>query len=170
MVSTEIKYLISKLEEAFAGNPWYGDAVMTKLENVDFKFADVLSIYGQKTSDLTTETVTEPHSHSIAQIVKHMIQWRLFAIEKMEGNEEYDIELNTKVDWPNTNIPNEVLWKKLLNELRQTQIDVISVLSNKADVFLTDQVPGKSYDYRYLIEGVIQHDIYHLGQIGLLMK
>ena len=31
-------------------------------------------------------------------------------------------------------------------------------------------VAGKEYNFRYLIEGITQHDVYHLGQIALTLS
>ncbi len=41
---------------------------------------------------------------------------------------------------------------------------------NQSDSILEDPVPGRNHNFRFLIEGMIQHDIYHLGQIGLMAK
>ena len=39
-MDSEIKYLISKLEENFNGSPWYGDSLMEKLNYVDYKIVN----------------------------------------------------------------------------------------------------------------------------------
>ena len=38
---------------------------------------------------------------------------------------------------------------------------------------LADRVPGKSesyYNYYYLFSGIVQHELYHAGQIAILKK
>jgi hypothetical protein len=35
---------------------------------------------------------------------------------------------------------------------------------------LTDTVPGRSYDFHQLFHGIVDHCIYHAGQIALLKK
>ena len=60
-------------------------------------------------------------------------------------------------------------WDALLDELKATQRALIELLENQKDEFLGSQYqPG--YSYEFLIEGTIQHDYYHLGQIGLVIK
>jgi len=47
---------------------------------------------------------------------------------------------------------------------------LVKELETKDNDFLNDMVEGSEYDYYTLIHGVIQHDIYHTGQIILLKK
>ena len=35
---------------------------------------------------------------------------------------------------------------------------------------LRDQVPGKDYDFYFMLHGVVQHELYHAGQIAILKK
>ena len=35
---------------------------------------------------------------------------------------------------------------------------------------LSERVPGKKYDIRFMLEGVAQHELYHAGQIAILKK
>ena len=35
---------------------------------------------------------------------------------------------------------------------------------------LSERVPGKDYDFRYMLAGAVQHAAYHGGQIALLKK
>jgi len=44
----------------------------------------------------------------------------------------------------------------------------MDALEHMSDERLNDEVHGKAYDYYTLVHGVIQHDLYHLGEISLL--
>ncbi|WP_314058014.1 hypothetical protein [Empedobacter brevis] len=61
-------------------------------------------------------------------------------------------------------------WKKLKADLLESQNELVNLLADKTDAYLeeNDYVPG--YSYKYLVEGLIHHDIYHLGQIGITLK
>ncbi len=148
--------LFTTYQEVFNGNPWYGDAVMKKLESLDHNHVN-------KVPDFMT--------HSIAMIVQHMISWRRFAIEKLNGNVAFDIQVNSTVDWGETEISNETEWKELLHQLQETQHEIIGFL-NKMDneEILKTQTSGRNYDFEFLFYGIIQHDIYHLGQIAIVNK
>lgn len=109
-------------------------------------------------------------SHSVAQLVQHITNWRVFAIEKLKGNAQYDIELNSTSDWPDRIIDSKSEWQLLLKQLDETQQTIIALLGSKDDDFLKEQVPGRNYSYAFLLEGIVQHDVYHLGQIGIVAK
>lgn len=146
--------LINSLIETFNGDPWYGDSVMKKLKEIDFKIVNETSAHS---------------SNTIAMIVQHLINWRTFAIEKLKGNSEFDILLNSKEDWAEIIISNEIEWNELLLKLEETQNEIIKILTiMDDDEFLKTQTPGRNYNFEYLINGIIQHDIYHLGQIGII--
>lgn len=148
--------LISLLTETFYGNPWYGDSVMEKLRQIDFKYVNI----------------TPNHSgNSIAKIVSHMIQWRIFTYQKLNRDNLFEIELNSKEDWPEISIRNEKEWENLLENLSNTQNLIIKTLQKIDDKeFLAKICPGKTYNFDFLINGIIHHDIYHLGQIGLIYQ
>ncbi|MEH6407074.1 MAG: DinB family protein [Leeuwenhoekiella sp.] len=154
-MKTEIKKLVINLENCFKGKPWYGYSVLHKLNEIEF--------------NLVNESPLE-NTNTIAKIVQHMINWRIFAIEKIKGNEEFDIKLNTSDDWPETTVNSEKEWLHLINILNDTQEELIELLQSNDDEFLKWQTPGREYDYKFLVEGIIQHDIYHLGQIAIVAK
>ena len=150
----KIEEFVSSLSEAFEGEPWYGDSVMRKLENLPY-------VIGYKTCI--------PESHSVSQIVGHLVAWKTFAAEKLKKNEDYTIELDTEQDWPKIEVESREEWEELKRKLVAAQGEIYELLNGiEDDSFLSERVIGKNYDYAYLLRGVIQHDIYHIGQIGLI--
>ncbi len=150
----KIQEIIRSLSEIFEGAPWYGDSVMRKLENVPY-------VIGYKTCI--------PESHSVAQIVGHLIAWKTFAVEKMKSNKDYSIEIDTQEDWPNIDVNSATEWEDLKRKLVAAQSRIYEILNEqKDDSFLSKKVGGEEYDFGYLLNGLIQHDIYHIGQIGLI--
>lgn len=152
---TEIQALINRLQMAFDGKPWYGDALWDVLERID----------------LTVLNLRPPNAkNSIARLLQHVVNWRLFVLKKLEADADFDIEINSKEDWPEVWISSKEEWETLKDRLKDTQLKMIDLLSLKEDDFLQKIVLGKPYTYRFLIEGIIEHDIYHLGQMALLAK
>ncbi|MBS1574421.1 MAG: hypothetical protein JST09_03875 [Bacteroidetes bacterium] len=47
---------------------------------------------------------------------------------------------------------------------------MIQLIAGKDDSYLDTVFQDTDYNYKYLIEGIILHDIYHLGQIGVTLK
>ena len=107
--------------------------------------------------------------HSIAEIISHIIEWRKELLERLETGRPPKLKMESPQNW----IPNELLkntgWLSLLLELRATQSAILAFLEKKDDTFLaTEWLGGESYGF--LVAGWIEHDIYHLAQIGLIYK
>lgn len=148
-----IKALLSNIQESFDGSPWYGISVMEKLNGFDWNFVNLIPQNGKK---------------SVVQLLAHIINWRVFVLKKLQGDTDFDIEMNSEADWPKIVIKNEEEWNKLQTELQRTQTELLKFLDGCEDGWLETKVPGKDYNFHYLLKGISQHDTYHLGQIGLL--
>lgn len=144
MPTIDIDIIIADLKNAFDGSPWYGDALIEGIEKIDIH-----------------EVNAHGSSHSIPQLLKHIINWRIFVINKLLGEETYEVEN----DWQVENQMTLEEWMQLIDKLKATQIELMDILKDKNDMFLDGQVPGRNHDYRFLLKGITQHDIYHLGQI-----
>jgi hypothetical protein len=97
-----------------------------------------------------------------------MISWRVLAVRKLLGDADFNIVLNSADDWPDIHVATEKEWIALIAELQETQEKLIHLLSRREDGFLDTKVPGKEENFEVLLRGISEHDIYHLGQIGLL--
>lgn len=151
----EIKRIVRSFEATFNGTAWSGVSLCSALEYVNAQDA-----FRKR----------PPLSHSIAEIVQHLVNWRNFAIAKLEGYEAFDIVLNSPEDWPVLNEGNEQLWKKILDDLHHSQKMLLKTLEHLQDEKLSEKIPGKNYNFYVLLHGIIQHDQYHTGQISLVKK
>lgn len=151
MENPKIKNLIEHYFHVFEGTPWYGDAIMDKLPNI----ASAIAL-----------RKPAPDRSSIAEIVWHMIAWREYVIKKMEGQGDFNIEMNTPADWTKKSLD----WIQLLEKLKANQKELIQKLSSHSDDWLDQIVPGKTHNFDVLLQGIIRHDVYHLGQIGLIQQ
>ncbi|MGB5555650.1 MAG: DinB family protein [Flavobacteriaceae bacterium] len=151
-MDARIQQILHNLKESFNGTPWYGMAVLTKLEAVDWQQVNEKK-YGEK---------------SIAILVQHMINWRVFVLKKLQGDALYDLIVDSDGDWTLLTIHNEQEWKELLKSLKQTQEELVQTLSGRTDKILEQTVPGKNYRFGPILTSIAQHDIYHLGQIAML--
>jgi len=149
----ELERITASLNQVYRGAPWYGHGFVEKMETLDWRIVNI------------TPTA---HKTSVARLVKHVINWRIFLIEKLKGNAEFNIETDAPNDWTDINIESEEAWKALLQELDDTQEELIRLLDAETDDLLDRPVLGRSYNFSFLIEGIGLHDVYHLGQIGLI--
>lgn len=148
----KLEYIINDLKECFDGKPWYGDSVLKKLNAVKWQFANE-KVYGDK---------------SIAILLQHIINWRIFVIKKLQGDVAYDIIIDELNDWTPRKVNSEQEWEQMLQEILNTQNEILELLSHKNDELLDELVPGKKYTFGPILQSVSQHDIYHLGQIAML--
>ncbi len=74
-----------------------------------------------------------------------------------------------------TNDKLEILgWDNIKLKYDKTLSELIDLLKMKNDNFLNEQYYDTDfkgyYEYRFVISGMLHHDIYHLGQLGIIIK
>ena len=140
------------LERTYAGDAWHGPSVRQTL------------------ADLSTARAVQRlnDSHNVAELVRHMTAWRNFVINRLEGNTSY--ELSEEDNWSTINHLSQPRWEQLRVALDQSQQQLLRLLEDLEEARLYQPVARRSYDYYVLLHGIIQHDVYHTGQIQLLSK
>jgi uncharacterized damage-inducible protein DinB len=151
----KVKLLTEKIEKVYNGNPWYGNSIKSVLNDIDPKIAF---------------TKAARNVHTIAELVVHIIAWREFVISKIKSDNDFKITQKLSFDWKRIDRNEKTAWKSLLNALEKNQHEILTTLKKLDDDFLKLPVSRRRYNVEFLIEGGIQHDIYHLGQISLLKK
>jgi uncharacterized damage-inducible protein DinB len=153
-MNTEVNAIIRRIENINSGEPWFGRAVYTLLEEVNEK-----RVYERPNN-------TE---HSMIDILYHMITWAEFTLNRLEKNTIKDLAAAEELDWRTIDRKTHT-WKKGLTSFRAIHKKIMAVLKKKDDLFLNEIVDYRKYNYRFLINGMIEHTIYHLGQIAYLKK
>ena len=148
-----LKQLIGQLQGLYDGNNWVYISVTEILKDISFETAIQKKL---------------PKRNTIHEILQHSLSWRTLLLKKLEGDQAFDIQQNDDLDWPKTAVKSEDTWKQLVKDFHKNQEDLVQILSKKDDRILFEVVPGRNYNFKYLIHGVIQHDYYHFGQIALL--
>lgn len=151
-MTNQFEHIINNLKECFDGKPWYGISMMEKLDTISWEIVN----------DEKYE------SKSIAVLVQHIINWRIFLLRKLDGDADYDLKIDGPTDWTEVHINNQEEWKELKQELLQAQTELLDKLSEASEELLEKPVPGKNYTFLPILTSISQHDIYHLGQIAML--
>lgn len=155
-MKTEISNYIAAFESIYNGEPFYGKALMTIMHE-----ADTNKVY-QKNSAA---------AHSAYEIASHLFAWRNLFVKKLNGDIKSSIEQDSKEDWPPLlQQQTAEAWNQLIQQLEQNQQQLLAVLAKYDDASLNKNVAGASYSLRTYLEGQMQHDIYHIGQIALALK
>ncbi len=149
---SEVRRIRSLIKSCYNGPAWHGPAVLETIKTIDPK------IIGKRFND----------SHNIIELVNHIASWKLFIIKKLEGDPDFDVvgELNfTRID-----APTEADWNAAKKRLQAIHDTLMDKLKYTEDTVLLEGVPGRSYNFFFLLTGIVNHSLYHLGQIKLLMK
>ena len=152
MKNTEISRIIILLQNTYNGAAWHGHSMMKILNKINAEQAFHLS----------------EHIHRICELVQHITAWRTFAIKRLQGDKHY--EVSQSENWKTFNNKDTAAWEEIKSDLAESQKALVNALNKFSDEMLDDEVDGKAYDYYTLIHGVIQHDLFHLGEIALLAR
>ncbi|MBC7948565.1 MAG: DinB family protein [Chitinophagaceae bacterium] len=153
-MNKEINSIIRNLENTLDGEPWFGRSIYALMREVDAAKAS---------------TKPNEQSHSMIELLYHMITWSQFALKRIEKDQVNDMAAFEKLDWRDID-PQIHGWEDGLSEFIATHQEIIAILQTKTDEFLQEKVDYRNYNFRFLLNGLIQHNIYHVGQIAYLKK
>jgi len=153
-MTQEIKRIHKNISAIYDGSPWHGDNVLSYLSDVSAEMAVKKS---------------EKLNHSIAEIVCHMTAWRNFVIEKIKGNVAYEV-WDTEKNWQKIISLSEAEWQAIKDDLLKNQAQLLQKIEQMPESMLSSPVDGRKYNFRLLLQGIAQHDIYHAGQISMIKK
>lgn len=110
-----------------------------------------------------------PEIHSVAELISHLHEWRLETISRLKGNKQGFVEDDPR-NWRTNDELKPAGWKALKSKFYESQQQLIDFLLKKDDDYLEQKYPHYTYTNKYLVQGMIQHDVYHLGQLGITIK
>ena len=149
-----IQDIIQRLDNTLTGDPWFGRSAQSLLQEIDPEL--VFRHPGN-------------NGHSIAELLWHMITWAQFTLDRLDKKQEPDMAAFETLDWRNID-PQIHSWKKGLSEFESVHKKIITILTTKDDSFLNEKVDYRNYSFQFLLNGLIEHTIYHLGQIAFIHK
>lgn len=148
-----IRNIIRQLNEIQDGSLWFDQCFKEKINGL---------------SDEEALTRPIPELHSVAEHISHIIAWRKECLLRFKG-QRTDL-MNSPDDWKDNLALSKMGWANLRNLFYESTVTLINALENKDDDYLETGFLDTDYNFHYLIEGIIQHDLYHLGQIGITIK
>lgn len=107
-------------------------------------------------------------AHTIWEIVLHIAVWEDVARRRVSG--EVIGDLPPEEDWPPVRDTSEAAWRKTLQELERGHQRLRQTIAGLADERLGETLAGKNYSVYVMLHGVVQHDLYHAGQIAILKR
>jgi uncharacterized damage-inducible protein DinB len=156
---SEVERIARELRRASERQPWYGPSVRTLLEGVDVRTATARPIEG---------------AHTICELVLHMTAWTREVMRRLRDNEARDPEDG---DWPAMSVASEEEWREVRARFDRANAELVDAIRALDDASLSGTI-GDARDGalgggvpRYVtLHGIVQHHVYHAGQIALLKK
>ncbi len=148
MATNEIERIVKQMDRAFQGNAWHGPSVMKILRGITANQAAARLF---------------PDTHTIRELVAHMTAWKRIVARRASGEV---VRVTAAQDWPAP----RGSWADAVAALRRAHGELVRATRKLPASRVGAKVPGKSHDHYIMLHGMVQHDLYHAGQIALLKK
>jgi len=154
---SETARIADQLRRAFHGDAWHGDSLLEILEGVTAAQAAARPV---------------KHAHTIWELVLHITAWDNAVRRRLAGAA---IDLSDEQNFPSVMDPSENAWRRTIEQARKVHNELVEAVTAFPNERLNERVPGKKsepdwYNFYYMLHGVVQHELYHAGQIALLKK
>jgi uncharacterized damage-inducible protein DinB len=151
---TEIERILDQSKRAYEGNAWHGPAVKEILAGITAAQAHARPL---------------ANAHSIWEIVHHIAVWEDAGRKRLEGDRTA-IEVSSLEDWPPATDASEAAWEEAKAALDRVHQRFIGAIARVPESRLDEPILEGMSSIYVTLHGVIQHGLYHAGQIALLKK
>jgi uncharacterized damage-inducible protein DinB len=144
-----IERILDQLNRAWGGPSWTGVDIRPLLDGL---------------TDAQARAHPLPNVHSIIELVAHMSAWMDVVSIRLTGEAK---EPTPEEDWRDVT---QLLWADALEELENAESRLSDAVARMSVDDLDRIVAGHEYTMYVMVHGVIQHNLYHAGQIAILKK
>ena len=145
----EIERILDQLNRSWGGPSWTGVDIQPLLDGI---------------TDEQARAHPLPNAHSILELATHMTTWMNAVASRLGGETR---ELTPEEDWRDVT---QLTWPAAITKMENAQSHLSDVIARLTPDDLDKKVAGRKYTIYVMLHGVIQHNLYHAGQIGLLKK
>jgi uncharacterized damage-inducible protein DinB len=149
---TEGQRILDQYDRAMHGAAWHGDAIWQILDGISAERAALRPI---------------ANAHSIWEIVGHMAFWEGIAAKRLDG---LRAGLEEDPNFPVAPEATEANWQKTLDQFRASNKAFREALQKLSPARLDDPSAAGKRSFYDEAHGLIEHNVYHAGQIALLAK
>ena len=122
---------------------------------------------GELLAKISPELATKPPvpgAHSISALLQHLLLWNERIRKTSDTNPLPRWE--PEKEWAEPPIP----WDDLVARWNRSRDQLEEKIREFPVADLPMQVPGRAYSYDTLLHGVVQHTIWHSGQIAMVLS
>lgn len=157
---TEPHRICDELRRAFDGDPWHGSPTSRIVEGISAREAAERPVSG---------------AASIWEIVLHMTAWIREVHRRLLGGQPAEPDGG---DWPHLSSTTEAAWQDCLSSLTSAHDTLLTDLEELPEEKLWRTVGssdrsrelGTGLSYYAMLHGLVQHNVYHSAQIGMLRR
>jgi uncharacterized damage-inducible protein DinB len=149
---SEVERIKEQLKYSMEGNAWHGPSVREVLNGVT-----------------ASEAAAKPiaNAHSIWELTLHIAAWIGAGQRRLTGDRA---ELPDDEDWLKVSDTSDESWERTKQLLEQRYRELQQALSVLDDKRLDEPILAGMRSVYITLQGVIQHNLYHAGQIAILKK
>lgn len=154
-----IEQLVALVEQSFDAPAWHGPNLWNAVRGVDLERA---------------AWRPAPNRHNVWEEVVHAAYWKYRAwrdLTRASGGEAQGFGVKGS-DWfarPD-GAPSEAAWRDDLRFLRDWHARLLEAVRAFPEARLDEQVRASRWTYAGAVMGAASHDVYHAGQIRLLLR
>ncbi|MBM3264703.1 MAG: DinB family protein [candidate division Zixibacteria bacterium] len=149
----ESQRIADQIRRAVHGDAWYGDGIAGLLKDVSVAQATGRPI---------------PNTHTIWEIVLHITAWADIIGARLRGVSE---PVTPDQDWPA--MPAEVgdpAWNQAVVTCLAAHDRLAAQTQMLSESRLSEPITGDPPEIYAQLHGIVQHSLYHAGQISILKK
>jgi uncharacterized damage-inducible protein DinB len=153
-MAKEMVYIANLIKRAVTGPAWHGPALDHVLEGIGAE-----------------QAVAHPiaNAHSIWELTLHVAAWAEIARARLKGERIADPLADE--DWPPVPAnPDAAAWGEAQARMRDAYRALAYDARHLDDESMHENMSGLEYSQWVLLHGVVEHGLYHAGQIALLKK
>ncbi len=149
---SEVDRIVAHYDDVMEGDPWHGYPTWQILKGIPAQNAAARPL---------------PARHTIWEIVMHMTFWEGVGAQRLAGLKAGLVE---ELNFPPMPAATEENWKKTLDEFRASNRNFRASLAKLDPARLDDLTAAGKRSFYAEAHGIIEHHVYHLGEIALLAQ
>lgn len=151
-MTNEGQRIQDQFQRAISGKAWHGPSVLELLADVDATKAAARPI---------------PGAHSIWELVLHIAAWNEAVARRLGGDRA---QLTDEEDFAAVTDTSDEAWQQAVEILQRSHRKLHDAIGELDESRLDQPILSGMTSVYGTLHGVIQHGLYHAGQIALLKK
>lgn len=144
--------IVDLMRRAAEGDAWHGPSLREVLAGIDAGRAATRSV---------------PGAHTVWELVQHVGVWREVVRRRLAG--EWP-EPTPAEDFPSAHDPSEERWAAAIAEMEAAGLELRAAVEALPPERVAEPIRPGDLPVYVVLHGVVQHDLYHAGQIALLKR